>query len=73
MEDDPKKLAMLIMAKGKGGGEKESAEADDFDDGASSSGADAFAEAVKLAMKGDKSAAFDALKVAVSSCSEDYE
>lgn len=71
MEDDPKKLAMLIMAKGKGGEEK--GEADDFDDGASSSGADAFAEAVKLAMKGDKAAAFDALKVAVSSCSEDYE
>jgi hypothetical protein len=71
MEGDPKKLAMLIMAKGKGGEEKK--EADDFDDGESSSGADAFAEAVKLAMKGDKAAAFDALKVAVSSCSEDYE
>lgn len=72
MEDDPKKLAMLIMAKGKGGGEARG-EAEDFDEGESSSGADAFAEAVKLAMKGDKSAAFDALKVAVSSCSEDYE
>ena len=72
MESDPKKLAMLIMSKGKGG-EKEEAEADDFDGGESSSGADAFSEAVKLAMKGDKSAAFDALKVAVSSCSEDYE
>lgn len=72
MEDDPKKLAMLIMAKGKGGGEAKG-EAEDFDEGESSSGADAFAEAVKLAMKGDKAAAFDALKVAVSSCSEDYE
>ncbi len=71
MESDPKKLALLIMGKNKGGGEEK--EADDFDDGESSSGADAFSEAVKLAMKGDKAGAFDALKVAVSSCSEDFE
>lgn len=70
MEDDPKKLAMLLVGKPKkGGGE----EAESDEEGEGSSGAEAFSSAVKLAMKGDSAAAFDALKVAVSACSEDYD
>lgn len=77
MESDPKKLAMIILGKG-GGGEKPETGMGDEGEGAgdesSGSGADAFSSAVKLAMKGDKDAAFDALKVAVSQCSsEDYD
>lgn len=65
MEEDPKKLAMLLAGKGeKKGGEEEPSD----DEGKSPSGAEAFASAVKLAMKGDSAAAYDALKVAVSSC-----
>jgi hypothetical protein len=65
MGDDPKKIAMLIMGKDKGEGGKEDAEAEE---GESSTGADAFAEAVSLAKSGDKMGAYEALKVAVASC-----
>lgn len=67
MGDDPKKIAMLIMGKekgGEGGGEEES-------EGEGSPGADAFMDAVRLAKSGDKMGAYDALKVAVASCQGD--
>jgi hypothetical protein len=69
MEDDPKTLALLLAGKPKKGEEKEA----EADEGEGPSGAEAFASAVKLAMKGDSAAAFDALKVAVSACQgEEY-
>lgn len=68
--DDPAKLAVLLLKRHDGGDKKTDNEGEG-DEGESSDGASAFTDAVKLAMKGDSAAAFDALKVAVRSCADE--
>ena len=74
--DDPKKIAMMLIGKQKSkkpdDDEGDMMGAEDEGEEEPSGGAEAFASAVKLAMEGDHEAAFDALKVAVSACGEDY-
>ena len=73
MEGDPKKLALLILGKG-GGGEKEGApmgEESDDDAGSSSMGPQALKDMFGMMKSGDYQGAFDALKMAVSCCSDE--
>lgn len=72
MVGDPKKTALLILAKGKEkGAPKESEDAGSSEGEASGSGVEALRDMFRMGSEGDYAGAFDALRMAVTACEGD--